>query len=92
MPEIETRELESLLRLNNGEIAVMGGLMQDSTDNSTNGVPGLSSIPVIGNLFKQRNEFSSKTELVIFLRPVIIRDPSVNGDYAGFRDQLPLTP
>ncbi len=89
VPEIETRELESLLRLNNGEIAVMGGLMQDSIDNTTNEVPGLSSIPLIGNLFKQRNNTSTKTELVIFLRPLVILDPSVNGDYAGFRGQSP---
>jgi len=91
VPEIETRELESLLRLNNGEIAVMGGLMQDSTDNTTNAVPVLSSIPLIGNLFKQRNETSNKTELIIFLRPIIINDPSISGDFAGFLEKLPKT-
>ena len=92
VPEIETRELESLLRLNNGEIAVMGGLMQDAVDNTSNGVPGLSSLPIIGNLFKQRNDSSTKTELVIFLRPVIINDPSINGDYKTFRDPLTVNP
>ena len=89
VPEIETREMESLLRLDDGEIAVMGGLMQDSIDNTTNAVPGLSGIPLIGNIFKQRNDTKTKTELVIFLRPVIIRDASVNGDYAGYRGRLP---
>ena len=89
VPEIETREMESMLRLNNGEIAVMGGLMQDSIDNTTNAVPGLGNIPLLGNFFKQRNETNKKTELVIFLRPMVIRDPSVRGDFAAYRDQLP---
>ena len=89
VPEIETREMESMLRLNNGEIAVMGGLMQDSIDNTTNAVPGLGNIPVLGNFFKQRNETNTKTELVIFLRPLVIRDPSVQGDFAAYRGQLP---
>ncbi|MDK9724887.1 MAG: pilus (MSHA type) biogenesis protein MshL [Sterolibacteriaceae bacterium MAG5] len=89
VPEIETREMESILRLSNGEIAVMGGLMQDGIDNTTHAIPGLGQIPVIGNFFKQRNETATKTELVIFLRPVVIRDPSVAGDFAAYRDKLP---
>jgi general secretion pathway protein D len=89
VPEIETREMESVLRLNNGEIAVMGGLMQDAIDNTTNAVPGLADIPLIGNFFKQRDETSTKTELVVFLRPLVIRDPSIRGDFLAFRDRLP---
>ncbi|HEY6898219.1 MAG TPA: pilus (MSHA type) biogenesis protein MshL [Rhodocyclaceae bacterium] len=91
VPEIETREMESLLRLADGEIAVMGGLMQDSVDNTTDAVPIVSQIPLLGNLFKQRSETATKTELVIFLRPAVIRDPSVNGDYRDFRAQLPAS-
>jgi general secretion pathway protein D len=89
VPEIQTREMESMLRLSDGEVAVMGGLMEDRISNTTNQIPGLGDIPGIGNFFRNRNETSTKTELVIFLKPTIVRDPSINGDYRGFRDQLP---
>jgi general secretion pathway protein D len=89
VPEIQTRELESMMRVENGEIAVLGGLMQDEVDYRTDAVPGLSKLPVLGNLFNQRNETSRKTELVVFLRPVVIRDASIAGDYRGYRQQLP---
>ena len=89
VPQIQTREMESVLRLSNGEIAIMGGLMEDRIDYTTNAVPGLASIPGIGNLFRNRNDTSTKSELVIFLRPTIIRDPSVDGDYRAVRADLP---
>jgi type II secretory pathway component GspD/PulD (secretin) len=89
VPEIQTREMESMLRLSDGEVAVMGGLMEDRINYSTSEIPGLGGLPGIGNFFRNRNDTSTKTELVIFLKPTIIRDPSINGDYRGFRDQLP---
>ncbi|HEV7816200.1 MAG TPA: type II and III secretion system protein, partial [Janthinobacterium sp.] len=89
VPVIQARELESIMKVNSGQIAVMGGLMQDSVDNSKDGVPGLSSLPVVGNLFTYRNESSTKSELVIFMRPVVVRDASVNGDYKDYRYLLP---
>jgi len=89
VPEIQTREMESMLRLSDGEVAVMGGLMEDRLNNTTNEVPGLGGLPGIGNFFRNRDETSTKTELVIFLKPTIIRDPSINGDYRSFRSQLP---
>jgi MSHA biogenesis protein MshL len=49
VPEIQTREMESMLRLTNGETAVMGGLMSDELTNSTDAIPGLSRLPGIGN-------------------------------------------
>ncbi len=89
VPEIQTREMESMLRLSDGEVAVMGGLMEDKINYTTNEVPGLGGLPGIGNFFRNRDDTNTKTELVIFLKPTIIRDPSINGDYRGFRDQLP---
>lgn len=89
VPEIQTREMESVLQLADGEIAVMGGLMEDKIDYKTDAVPGLSSLPGIGNFFRNRNDTNRKTELVIFLKPTIIRNPSVNGDYRDHRGQLP---
>jgi MSHA biogenesis protein MshL len=89
VPVIQARELESIMKVGNGQIAVMGGLMQDSVDNAKDGVPGLSSLPLVGNLFTYRNEASSKTELVIFMRPVVVKDASVDGDYRDYRYLLP---
>ncbi|MGK5019650.1 secretin N-terminal domain-containing protein [Janthinobacterium sp. LB2P10] len=89
VPVIQARELESIMKVGNGQIAVMGGLMQDSIDNARDGVPGLSGLPLVGNLFTYRNEASSKTELVIFMRPVVVKDASIDGDYRDYRYLLP---
>jgi general secretion pathway protein D len=89
VPEIQTREMESMLRLSDGEIAVMGGLMSDELSNTTDTIPGISKIPALGALFNSHKDTTTKTELVILLKPTIIRDPSINGDYRSFRDQLP---
>jgi len=89
IPVIRTREMESMVRVTNGNIAVMGGLMEETLNNVDNAVPGLSNVPIFGNLFVTRNDERIKTELVVFLRPVVIQDPSVTGDYRDYRDQLP---
>jgi general secretion pathway protein D len=89
VPEIQTREMESMLRLTDGEIAVMGGLMSDELTNTTDSIPGISKFPGLGMIFNSHNDTTTKSELVILLKPTIIRDPSINGDYRSFRDQLP---
>jgi general secretion pathway protein D len=89
IPVIQTREMESVLRLQSGQIAVLGGLMQDSSTNIEDTIPGVRDIPAIGELFKQRRDLNVKTELVIFLRATVIRDASLDGDFRRFRDLLP---
>lgn len=89
VPEIRTREMESIIKVKSGQTAVMGGLMQDEISLNTDGVPGAASIPFFGDLFKHRNDSSNKTELVVFLRPIIIKDADISTDYSAFRDQLP---
>lgn len=89
IPIFETREFDSMLRIQSGQTAVLGGLMQDSVENVEDGIPGLSSIPLIGQLFSQQRKVNRKTELVIFLRATVIRDASVDGDYGRFRGLLP---
>lgn len=88
VPVIQTREMESILRVASGNIAVMGGLMQDSVDNLKDGVPLLSRIPGVGNAFSYRNETSNKSELVIFIRPIVVKESSIEGDYKDFRSFL----
>jgi len=89
IPVFETRELDSMLRLQSGQTAVLGGLMQDSVENVEDTIPGLNRIPFFGKLFAQERKVTRKTELVIFLRATVIRDASVDGDYARFRNLLP---
>jgi len=89
IPQTQTREMDSVLKIENNQIAVMGGLMQDEVNNLTDAVPGLSSLYGLGNLFMNRNDTMQKTELVIFLRPVVIREASVTADYSEFRGNLP---
>lgn len=89
VPEIQTREMESLMKINDGDIAVLGGLMHDEVNNKDDSVPGASKIPLIGNLFTHRNDTTSRKELVIFLRPTVVKDASIQGSYSEFRNQLP---
>lgn len=89
IPVFETREFDSILRLQSGQVGVLAGLMQDIVENTDGGIPGLRSIPVIGEFFSNRSQLSRKTELVIFLRATVIRDPSLEGDFAGLRNHLP---
>ena len=89
VPEVQTREMESILKVPNLQIAVMGGLMQDSVNNFEDTVPGAGRLPFFGDLFRYRNEQSRKNELVIFLRPVVLKDPTLDGDFKDFRQFLP---
>jgi len=89
IPVIQTREMESVMRVQSGQVAVLGGLMQDAVTKIEDTIPGVGSVPGVGQLLEQRKDINQKTELVIFLKPTIIRDPSINGDYRGFANQLP---
>ena len=89
IPEIQTREMESIMRLQSGQTAVLGGLIQDSISNVEDTIPGVNRIPVISQVLAQRRDLNQKTELVIFLRALVIRDSSIDGDYSRLRDLLP---
>lgn len=90
IPEIQTREFESIMKVRDGETAVLGGLMQDDRSNATDQIPGVGDVPVVGELFKLRSNQSNKSELVIFLRPTILRDSSIDGDASFIRSQLSI--
>lgn len=89
IPEIQIREIESIMQVDSGQIAVLGGLMQDTVDLSAQGLPGANRLPGIGNLFNYRDENKVKTELIIFIRPIVIRSNSVDGDLEDYRQYLP---
>lgn len=90
IPVIQTREMESLLRVESGNTTVLGGLMQDDIKKNTDAVPGVSEVPVVGNVFKAKARLNKKSELVIFLRPTVISNASLESDeLATYKQYLP---
>ena len=90
IPQIQVREMESILQVSSGNTAVLGGLMQDEIQNNSDKVPGLSDIPGVGKIFTGKNDASRKTELVIFLRPTIIPNASLESDeLQSYKQYLP---
>ncbi|WP_298431855.1 secretin N-terminal domain-containing protein [uncultured Jannaschia sp.] len=73
-PTIQQRRLRTRVSVMDGESVVLGGLIQEGTQRTKNGVPVLSDVPVVGNLFRDRRDRRERTELLIFVRPQIIRD------------------
>ncbi len=71
-----TRSLQTTVLVNNGQTIVLGGLMQNSVNANDSKVPGLGDIPVLGLLFGGKSHQLAKTELMVFLRPVIVRKPA----------------
>jgi general secretion pathway protein D len=80
VPQVQVREMESVLQLVSGQTAVLGGLMQDNIARNTDQIPGLGNIPRLGEAFQFRNDNVQKTELVIFIRPVVVTNPSINSE------------
>ncbi len=85
VPEIQVREMESVLRVADGHTAVIGGLMQDTAGKRSAGLPGLHDARGIGFLFGTKEQTLDKTELVIFLRPRIIDNASLDTNLSDFR-------
>ncbi len=71
-PVVEVRELDSVMKVKSGGVMVIGGLMEDASRNSSDGVPGLNELPLVGNLFKGRSEDGFKRELVVFIKATIV--------------------
>ncbi|MBK8322628.1 MAG: secretin N-terminal domain-containing protein [Betaproteobacteria bacterium] len=89
IPVTRTREMESILRVASGQTAVLGGLMEDSFVGKRNGLPNVSRVPILGDLFSYRDDKSVKKELVIFLQPQVVRQASTDGELANYRRLLP---
>ena len=71
-PIITKKEVDTKLILADGDIAVIGGVLTETLEESNKRVPGLGKIPIIGTLFRSRTQKDEKTELLIFLAPRII--------------------
>lgn len=93
VPIIQVREMESLLQVRSGQTVMLGGLIQDDSSSTRDGLPVLSRPEGIGALFGQQEHLNSQTELVIFLRPTIVADGALaNDDRRRFERLLPTTP
>ena len=73
-PTTSKRSIESNVLVEDGSIIVLGGLLEDSYQQAEDKVPLMGDIPVLGNLFRSENRSRKKTNLMVFLRPVVVRD------------------
>lgn len=82
------RETDSVIRAESGQIVVIGGLIQSSSEDDNAAVPFFSEIPLLGELFKQRRFESRKSELVILLRPVVANASQMQADVRASRERM----
>ncbi len=75
VPKTSKREIDTTITVENGKTVVLGGLISKKTVKSMEGVPILSHIPLIGNLFKYRSDSNDKTNLFVFMTPFVIEKP-----------------
>ncbi len=84
VPQVQVREMESVLQVGSGQIVVLGGLMQDGTQRNRQQIPGADELSAAGELLRFRTESVVKTELMIFLRPIVVANPSLESDELRF--------
>ena len=73
-PTTNKRTIESNVLVDDGSIVVLGGLLQDEYSGNAEKIPGLADVPLLGNLFKSESRSRKKTNLMVFLRPMVVRD------------------
>ncbi|MDH3521984.1 MAG: cohesin domain-containing protein [Acidobacteriota bacterium] len=79
-PTISTRNIQSTIRLKDGETNFLAGLIRSDETSGESGVPGLSDIPILGRFFSKKSTDKRRTDLVLTLTPHIIRRPDITGD------------
>ncbi len=75
VPKTSKREIDTTITVENGKTVVLGGLISKKTVKTMEGVPVLSHIPVLGNLFKYRSDNKDKTNLFVFITPFVVEKP-----------------
>jgi len=79
-PVISQRKVEQDIRLKDGEVSVLGGLMQRTVTKSLNGVPGVAQVPVLGTIFSENTNEVTESEVLIVLTPHVLRFPSITAE------------
>ena len=87
-PTTNKRTIESNVLVEDGAIVVLGGLLQDEYTGNQEKVPGLGDVPFFGNLFKSETRSRKKTNLMVFLRPVVVRDAASLEEFSMDRYDL----
>jgi general secretion pathway protein D len=82
------RSIESSVLVDDGAIVVLGGLLQDEYAGNQEKVPGIGDVPLFGNLFKSETRSRKKTNLMVFLRPVVLRDAQATDSLSLDRYEL----
>jgi MSHA biogenesis protein MshL len=80
IPIIEAREMDSLIAMESGQTVVMGGLMQDNSQNTREGLPGVMDIPLLGQVASQNIKQNKVTELIVFIRATLANAPGTVAD------------
>jgi general secretion pathway protein D len=90
-PIITKRSATTTLLLRDGQVALLGGIIQNRFEDSKQGVPGMSDIPLLGDVLSSRDKSMSTTELIVLIRVVVVESPEENREVLGsFRDKLKL--
>ena len=84
-PTTNKRSIESNVLVDDGSIVVLGGLLQDTYAGSIEKVPLLGDLPYLGNFFKSETRSRTKTNLMVFLRPIVVRDADTSDTLASDR-------
>jgi MSHA type pilus biogenesis protein MshL len=84
VPQIQVREMESVLMVGSGQTVVLGGLMQDDARRARQQIPGADALAEAGELLRFRDEQVGKSELMVFLRPVVVVNPTLESEELKF--------
>jgi MSHA biogenesis protein MshL len=84
VPQIQVREMESVLMVGSGQTVVLGGLMQDDARRARQQIPGADALAAAGDLLRFRDEQVGKSELMVFLRPVVVTNPTLESEELRF--------
>jgi general secretion pathway protein D len=87
-PILNKRDIETNVIVDDGQTLVLGGLIENAYTDSTSGIPWLSQIPIIGALFRYDNSSRTKTNLLVFLRPYVLRDKGQDQEITASRMQF----
>ena len=91
-PTIQQRRIKTTVSVDDGNCIVLGGLIQDKATNTRNQTPLVGDIPILGNLFKQKDDNITRVELLIAITPKIVKDNGqIRAIAAEFRDKINLT-
>lgn len=92
VPQVDIREMDSILRLKNNEVMVIGGMIEQQSKNNDTGVPWASDVPILGNAFKSVDKDSTAVQTVIFLKATIVPGYGVDGSDQNFYNKFTTDP